>query len=82
LPTDGPFSAAALTVRFLLSPKAEPAKIVVCTGERMETLIKKLYSKEDVRTTTFEPKHTKGLSNEFFCYANFECGAWKWRIEP
>ncbi len=32
-----------------------------------------------VRTTTFEPVHARGLSNEFYCYANFECGAWRWR---
>ena len=45
----------------------------------METLITKLYGKEGVKTTTFEPVHSKGLSNEFFCYANFESEKWKWR---
>ena len=45
----------------------------------MESIIGKLYAKPGVRTTTFEPKHAKGLSNEFQCYANFECGAWRWR---
>jgi hypothetical protein len=44
----------------------------------METLIQKLYAKVGTRTTTFEPKHAKGLSNEFRCYANFECEAWNW----
>ncbi|KAM3083187.1 Protein-lysine N-methyltransferase efm5 [Clarireedia jacksonii] len=23
--------------------------------------------------------HSKGLSNEFYCYANYECEHWKWR---
>lgn len=45
----------------------------------METLITKLYGKEGVKTTSFEPVHSKGLSNEFFCYANFENEKWKWR---
>ena len=45
----------------------------------MEELItQKLYNKVGTKTTTFEPKHAKGLSNEFRCYANFECEAWKW----
>lgn len=43
----------------------------------METLIHKLYAKVGTHTTTFEPKHAKGLSNEFRCYANFECDVWK-----
>jgi len=55
-------------------------RFISCTGERMEELItRKLYSKLGVKTTTFEPEHSKGLSNEFRCYANFECEAWKWR---
>jgi hypothetical protein len=44
----------------------------------METLISKLYSKVGTKTTTYEVKHAKGLSNEFRCYANFECEAWTW----
>lgn len=53
-------------------------QLVVCTGERMETLVGKLYSKVGTQTTTFEPMHAKGLSNEFRCYSNFECNYWKW----
>ncbi|KAK3486522.1 putative N6-adenine methyltransferase-domain-containing protein [Neurospora hispaniola] len=79
---------AALTVRWMLkSPqgneeeeeeeegreKGEKPKIIACTGERMETLVtEKLYKSYGLRTTTFEPKHARGLSNEFYCYANFE----------
>jgi hypothetical protein len=44
----------------------------------MEDLITKLYAKAGIRTTDFDIKHSKGLSNEFRCYANFECDAWKW----
>lgn len=44
----------------------------------METLIEKLYSKVGIHTTDFAVKHAKGLSNEFRCYANFECHDWKW----
>ena len=52
--------------------------MLVCTGERMESLITKLYSKVGTRTTSFEVEHAKGLSNEFRCYANFESEDWKW----
>ncbi|CCC09482.1 hypothetical protein SMACR_03512 [Sordaria macrospora] len=63
---------AALTVRWMLKPSG-PEKIIACTGERMEKLVtEKLYKSYGVRTTTFEPKHARGLSNEFYCYANFE----------
>lgn len=80
---------AALTARWLLKPleatqggqpTSEPAsRLIVCTGERMHSLVNKLYGPLGVRTTTFEPVHAKGLSNEFYCYANFECATWKWR---
>jgi len=78
---------AALTVRWLSkhwpSPRNEAIlasgkdlKLITCTGERMETLIHKLYTKVGVRTTSFEVVHSKGLSNEFRCYANFESDIW------
>ncbi|KAL6804491.1 putative N6-adenine methyltransferase domain-containing protein [Trichoderma sp. SZMC 28012] len=72
---------AALTVRWLLKPSSggSSPKLIACTGERMESLILKLYKALGVQTTAFEPKHTRGLSNEFYCYANFECPNWKWR---
>lgn len=74
----------ALTVRFLArswsaTQNVEGVRLISCTGERMEAVITKLYAKVGVRTTTFEPEHSKGLSNEFRCYANFECVDWKWR---
>jgi hypothetical protein len=75
----------ALTARYLAKEWAPASassggiRFVTCTGERMEPLIAKLYGGIDVKTTTFEPAHSKGLSNEFRCYANFECDDWAWR---
>ncbi|KAF2433728.1 hypothetical protein EJ08DRAFT_668702 [Tothia fuscella] len=71
---------AALTVRWMSKSwdghDPPPTRLVVCTGERMETLIHKLYGKAGMRTTDFEVVHSKGLSNEFRCYANFESDIW------
>ncbi|KAK5172898.1 Protein-lysine N-methyltransferase efm5 [Saxophila tyrrhenica] len=73
-------SKTALTVRYLSRTWASGTlKLISCTGERMESLMAKLYGKIGMLTTTFEPQHSKGLSNEFFCYANFECNDWTWR---
>ena len=56
---------------------AEELRVIVCTGERMEEIVAKIYP--GVRTTTFEPQHAQGrLSNEFRCYSNYECEAWRW----
>jgi hypothetical protein len=71
---------AALTARWLLKNDANtPPRVIVCTGERMESLVCKLYQSFGVRTTSFEPKHARGLSNEFYCYANFEGSSWTWK---
>lgn len=73
-----------MTVRWLSKSWGSPAanaRLIVCTGERMEALVTKLYRPQGVATTTFEPRHSKGLSNEFLCYANFECDRWKRRGE-
>ncbi|KAL8679754.1 MAG: hypothetical protein Q9186_003970 [Xanthomendoza sp. 1 TL-2023] len=70
---------AALTVRWLSRISAAEAQVVVCTGERMEELVHKLY--RGIRTTTFRPKHAQGrLSNDFRCYANFESEVWQWAL--
>ncbi|KAH7095103.1 putative N6-adenine methyltransferase-domain-containing protein [Paraphoma chrysanthemicola] len=71
---------AALTVRWLSkSWTPESLRLIVCTGERMESLVTiKLYGKVGTKTTDYEIMHAKGLSNEFRCYANFECEQWKW----
>ena len=71
----------ALTARFLAQdwiPNGN-TNVLICTGERMETTVTKVYGKAGVRTTTFEPEHSRGLSNEFRAYANFPSARWKYR---
>ncbi|TGO50679.1 hypothetical protein BCON_0178g00050 [Botryotinia convoluta] len=83
---------ASLTVRWLSKSwgqneslmswgqeEAPPSKLIVCTGERVGDIVNKLYRPQGIATTTFLPVHAKGLSNEFFCFANFECEHWTWR---
>jgi hypothetical protein len=72
---------AALTVRWMARSwggdgDSTATRLIVCTGERMEGLVHKLYSKPGLRTTKFEIVHAKGLSNEFRCYANFDADIW------
>ncbi|KAI1399738.1 putative N6-adenine methyltransferase-domain-containing protein [Hypoxylon fuscum] len=69
---------AALTVRWMSRPRSQ---LIVCTGERMEPLVTKLYQSFGAQTTTYEPRHARGLSNEFYCYANFECEEWRFQGE-
>ncbi|KAL2024763.1 hypothetical protein VTK56DRAFT_5584 [Thermocarpiscus australiensis] len=59
-------------------PEQQP-KLIVCTGERMEGVVTRLYRAYGLQTTDYEPAHARGLSNEFYCYANFECASWRWR---
>ncbi|KAF2971945.1 hypothetical protein GQX73_g1592 [Xylaria multiplex] len=73
----------AMTLRWLAhTTKANttPPRVLICTGERMEKLVNRLYKPLGVSTTTYEPVHS-GLKNEFCCYANFECDAWRWKQE-
>lgn len=69
---------SALTVRFL-AKAWDPAglKLITCTGERMLPVIRRLYRTAGVGATDFEPRHRNGLSNEFRCYANFDCDDWR-----
>ncbi|KAM0243867.1 hypothetical protein ACHAP5_006819 [Fusarium lateritium] len=68
----------ALTGRWLVKPKSP--RVIVCTGERMAPIIDKLYRSLGVYATTFEPAHA-GLSNHYYCYANFESSTWDWRSD-
>lgn len=52
-------------------------KLVSSTGERMHKVIQKNYP--DTTMTSFLPEHKNGLSNEFRCYASFECSYWKFQ---
>lgn len=49
-------------------------KLVSSTGERMRDVIKRNYP--ETKITNFYPQHKNGLSNEFRCYASFECSYW------
>ncbi|CAH6720781.1 protein-lysine N-methyltransferase Efm5p [[Candida] jaroonii] len=50
-------------------------KLISSTGERMNEVVKKNYP--ETKVTNFYPEHKNGLSNEFRCYASFECSYWK-----
>ncbi|EEQ36924.1 hypothetical protein CLUG_01047 [Clavispora lusitaniae ATCC 42720] len=49
-------------------------KLISSTGERMRDIIKETYP--ETHLTSFLPEHKNGLSNEFRCYASFECPYW------
>ncbi|KAI1175319.1 putative N6-adenine methyltransferase-domain-containing protein [Nemania sp. FL0916] len=70
----------AMTLNWLarVRSRPNPSRVAICTGERMEDLVLRLYRSLGVKTTSYEPAHP-GLKNEFCCYANFECEAWRWR---
>ncbi|KAI5925616.1 putative N6-adenine methyltransferase-domain-containing protein [Camillea tinctor] len=76
----------ALTLRWLARkprsspPTATSPRVILCTGERMKPLVTRLYRPLGVRTTTCAPSH-RGLENEFYAYANYECAAWRWQDE-
>ncbi|KAK4156820.1 putative N6-adenine methyltransferase-domain-containing protein [Chaetomidium leptoderma] len=73
---------AALTVRWLSKPPSvdgQQPRLLVCTGERMEVIVLRLYKPLGLRTTDYEPVHARCLNNEFYCYANFESDSWEWR---
>lgn len=70
----------ALTVRYLAKDWSQQGlRLVACTGERMGSLLGRLYGNVGLRETAFEVVHAKGLSNEFRCWANFEGKGWGWR---
>ncbi|KAL9031229.1 MAG: hypothetical protein Q9196_000729 [Gyalolechia fulgens] len=60
----------------IVKPKALRPQWIVCTGERMEELIHKLYP--GTKTTKFQPRHIGDrLSNDFRCYANIDSESWE-----
>ncbi|TQN73798.1 Protein-lysine N-methyltransferase EFM5 [Colletotrichum shisoi] len=71
----------AMTVRWLGKPDATNFnnRVIIVTGERMATLVNKVYRPLGVRTVDWAPTFARGLSNEFYCFANFECKDWTWR---
>ncbi|KAI5813822.1 putative N6-adenine methyltransferase-domain-containing protein [Pyronema omphalodes] len=74
----------ALTVRWLTKPwssSPNATKIMTCTGERMKDVVRKLYKQAGLQMTTLEVKHANQLNNDFRCYANWENGLWRFRME-
>ncbi|GMM42157.1 protein-lysine N-methyltransferase [Hanseniaspora uvarum] len=59
----------------LTEHNVEKHRLISCTGERMKDIMKKVYN--GIKITDFLPEHANGLSNEFKCYADFECSQWK-----
>lgn len=69
----------AQTVEWL-SKEGPDSQIIVCTGESMAEAISEAYY--GVRATTFDIVHEQArLKSEYVCYANFDCEAWKWKLE-
>ncbi|KAK6837887.1 hypothetical protein PG987_006168 [Apiospora arundinis] len=70
----------ALTIRHITkSTNPEQVRAIICTGERMQDLVLRLYKSFGMRTSTYEPEHHE-LQNEFLCYANYEGS--KWGFKP
>ncbi|KAK1673063.1 putative N6-adenine methyltransferase-domain-containing protein [Colletotrichum godetiae] len=70
----------AMSVRWMMKPDAaEKSRVIVSTGERMAEIVRKVYKSFGVRMVTYEPTHSRGLSNEFCCNANYECEDWTWK---
>ncbi|KAK9473717.1 protein-lysine N-methyltransferase [Dipodascopsis tothii] len=65
----------AITARVLLNAESPARATVVCTGNKVEDIVERIYP--GIRRTTFRPEHARGLSNEFRCYATSECAQWK-----
>ena len=75
---------AAMTVRWLskgndkveeIEQKDSQPRIIVCTGERMEEIVRRLYP--NIAITDFEPRHAQDrLGNDFRCFANYESSLW------
>lgn len=75
------YSLAALTIRWMMKPwntDNDSVRLIVCTGERVQGLVEKLYRQAGMRTTTFDVQHMNGLSNKFLCYSSFESKNLKW----
>ena len=66
--SDECLTRTAMTVRSLV--KKEGAKTMVCTGQKMEELVPKLFP--GTQKVEFEPKHKGGLANAFGCYMDWQ----------
>ena len=58
------------TSQSVMSLAKPNSKILVCTGLIMQPFIE---AELNCFLTKFKPKHSNGLSNEFGCFANYNC---------
>merc|ERR1712203_1179450 len=63
-----PPSATNASPRLLYLAK-EPHRLILCTGEVMAELAKRLL---DLNLCSFLPDHSNNLANQFRCFANFD----------
>jgi len=64
--SDECLTKTAVTIRYLAK---EPHRLVLCTGEVMAELAKRLL---DLNICSFLPDHSNNLANQFRCFANFD----------
>ncbi|EFO86915.1 hypothetical protein CRE_04640 [Caenorhabditis remanei] len=69
---DPPFLAAECLIKTAHSIRLlgrENAKVILCTGAIMEDYAARLMA---MHRTSFEPKHSNNLANDFSCFANYQ----------
>merc|ERR1712181_82992 len=64
--SDECLTKTAVTIRYLAKL---PHRLVLCTGEVMAELAKRLL---DLNICLFLPDHSNNLANQFRCFANFD----------
>lgn len=67
--SDECLTKTAVTIRYLAK---EPHRLVLCTGEVMTGLAKRLL---ELNLCQFLPEHSNNLANQFRCFANFDLDA-------
>ena len=65
--SDECLTRTAMSVRSLLK---EGGRTMVCTGQKMEDMVPRLFP--GVRKVEFEPKHKGGLANAFACFMDWK----------
>lgn len=71
----------AATALWLSKSDDDDCRLIVCTGQALESSVIILFKDRRVKTTTFLPQHTNSLQNKYRCFANFECDVWEFQ-EP
>lgn len=68
------------TALWLSNLEDDDFRMILCTGQALQRSVVNLFGQHGTETTTFMPQHTKGLQNEYRCFANFECDAWEFEV--